>query len=516
MYIRTRLALWFMLILATMLGAFSVTIYQITRNSLLGEIDRDVRQRAAAIALTARPPDGTTGLYVPDLDVFTAPDTYLELLDARGAVVARSGNLGTRVLPLSRTAMAADRVDEVRIGGLVLMVYARPVMTVAGIQGYIVVARAPRTVYEAVDRLRSVLYPGAALALLLTGLAVWLLTRQAMRPLEDLAGTAAAIAAARDHTRRLAGPRSSNEIGRLSMTINSMLQALEDAYRQLQTLNDLQRQFLADVSHELRTPLTIMLSSLDLVEKVGASDPDFQARTLADMRVEADRMARMVTQLLLLARTDAGAALAREPLLLVDVLTDICRQVVPTEGKATLTCQELDSLEGAVVLGNRDYLTQLFLILLDNAFKYTPAEGSVTVSAALHDESAVVSVTDTGVGMSTRDLPRIFERFYRGTNAGGARGMGLGLAIAQRLAEAHEGSIVVQSKKGHGSRFTVTLPLLNAAGLREEAPLELSSTVAPDGSVSEQAGSSALTAHGASRARESAGTDSHPARDGIG
>src|SRR5260221_4857088 len=118
MYIRTRLALWFMLILATMLGAFSVTIYQITRNSLLGESDRDVRQRAAAIALTARPPDGTTGLYVPDLDVFTAPDTYLELLDARCAVVARSGNLGTRALPLSRTAIAGDRVDEARIGGL--------------------------------------------------------------------------------------------------------------------------------------------------------------------------------------------------------------------------------------------------------------------------------------------------------------------------------------------------------------------------------------------------------------
>src|SRR5690348_11450483 len=124
MYIRTRLALWFMLILATMLGAFSVTVYQVTRNSLLSEIDRDVRQRAAAIALTARPPDGTTGLRVPDLDVFTAPDTYLELLDARGTVMAHSGNLGTRVLPLSRAAMAADRVDEVRIAGLVLMVYA--------------------------------------------------------------------------------------------------------------------------------------------------------------------------------------------------------------------------------------------------------------------------------------------------------------------------------------------------------------------------------------------------------
>jgi len=474
MYFRTRLALWFMLMLAVLLAVFSVAVYQVTRASLLGEIDRDVRQRAAAIALTASPPSGETGLRVPSLDVFTAPDTYLEVLNAGGAVVARSGNLGKRTLPLSQAAIEADRVDEVSVGGLKLFVYARSVLTDAGVQGYVVVARAPRTIYQAVDRLRSVLYPGATVALVLAGLAVWLLTRRALRPLEVLASTAAAIGAAQDHTLRLASPSSANEIGRLTKTINGMLQALEDAYRQLQALNDLQRQFLADVSHELRTPLTIMLSSLDLVGKVGASDPDFQARTLADMRVEADRMARMVTHLLLLARTDAGAAVAREPLLLADVLADVCRQAGPTETRATLTCTGLDLLEGAVVAGNRDYLTQLFLILLDNAFKYTPADGSVTVAAALQGESAVVTVADTGVGISPRDLPQIFERFYRGGNAHGARGMGLGLAIARRLAEAHGGRIEAESEEGRGSRFTVTLPLLNAASLREEAPPESS------------------------------------------
>jgi two-component system, OmpR family, sensor kinase len=484
MYIRTRLALWFMLILAAVLAVFSVTVYQVTRASLLGEIDRDVRQRAAAIALMARPPAGETGLRVPSLDVYTAPDVYLELLDPHGAVVARSGNLSTRTLPLSQAAVAADWVDEVSVGGLKLFVYARPVLggtgtgagagTRTAVQGYVVVARSPRTIYQAVDRLSSVLYPGAAVALILAGLAVWLLTRRAMRPLEDLASTAASIAAAHDHTRRLSGPSSTDEIGRLTTTINGMLQGLEDAYHQQQALNDLQRQFLADVSHELRTPLTILLSSLDLVEKMGASDPDFQARTLADMRVEVDRMARMVTQLLLLARTDAGAAVTREPLLLVDVLADICRQAQagPPERRAAITCEGWDLLEGAVVSGNRDYLTQLFLILLDNALKYTPADGSVTVTAVLQGECAVVTVADTGVGIRAHDLPRIFERFYRGANAAGARGMGLGLPIARRLAEAHGGTIRVESEVGRGSRFTVTLPLLNAASLREEMTAE--------------------------------------------
>jgi signal transduction histidine kinase len=484
MYIRTRLALWFILILVVLLAGFSEAVYQVTRASLLGEIDRDVRQRAATIALTARPPAGETGLRVPSLDVFSAPDTFLEVLDADRVVLARSDNLGTRTLPLSQDALAADRVEEDSVGGLKLFVYATPVRTDAGVQGYVVVARAPRTIYQATDRLKNVLALEAALALVLGGLVVWLLTWRAMRPLERLASTAAAIATAQDHTRRLASPSAADEIGRLTKTINGMLQALEDAYRRLQDLNDLQRQFLADVSHELRTPLTIILSSLDLIAKMGASDPEFQTRTLADMRVEADRMARMVTQLLLLARTDAGVALAREPLLLADALADVCRQVgppaAPTAASATLSCEGLDRLEGAVVSANRDYLTQLFLILLDNAFKYTAPEGKIAVTATLQGEHALVSVVDTGVGISASDMPRIFERFYRGTNAGGAPGMGLGLAIARRLSEAHGGSIAVESKQGRGSCFTVTLPLLNGASLRVARVPGSASGVLPD------------------------------------
>src|SRR5439155_12787967 len=147
----------------------------------------------------------------------------------------------------------------------------------------------------------------------------------ATRPLERLAATASEIAAVSDHSLRLQAEGPPDEITRMAHTINGMLQSLEDAYHQVQEVNDLQRQFLADVSHELRTPLTIMLSSLDLVKKVGSSDPEFQARALADIRVEADRMARMVTQLLIQALTDAGATAAHKPILLVDVVADVCR-----------------------------------------------------------------------------------------------------------------------------------------------------------------------------------------------
>src|SRR5229473_6099069 len=460
MYIRTRLALWFMLILSVVLTAFSVTIYQLTKSNLLTEIGTDVRQRTAMLTLATHPYPQETTMRVPKLDVFASPDIYLQVLDQRGRVLASSGNLGNRTLPLMRDAIAADQVKEVHVGSTLLFVYGQAVLVHHQVLGYVLVARSPHTIYFALGSLLHLLIPGVIVAVVLAGLATWLLVRQAMRPLGQLATTASAIAVAKDHARRLdlAGPP--DEIGRLTQTINGMLQALEDAYQEIQKVNDLQRHFLIDVSHELRAPLTIMLSSLDLIRKVGATDPDFQAHSLERMRVEAERMARMVAQLLILARSDAAVAAAHEPVLLGDIVLEVCRQRPPTDSALVLECRGMESLEGALVWGNPDYLRQLFLILLDNAFKYTTAGERVEVIGALNEETVTVTVADTGIGIAASDLLRIFDRFYRAENARSRPGAGLGLAIAQRIAEQHGGKIQVESELGQGSRVTVTLPLL--------------------------------------------------------
>ena len=460
MYIRTRLALWFMLILSVVLTAFSVTIYQLTKSNLLTEIDTDVRQRAAMLTLATHPYPEETTMRVPKLDVFASPDIYLQVLDQHGRVLASSGNLGNRTLPLMRDAIAADQVREARVGSTLLFVYGRAVIVHHQLLGYVLVARSPQTIYFALGSLLHILIPGVIVALVLAGLAIWLLVRQAMRPLERLATTAADIAAAQDHSRRLSPQGPPDEIDRLAHTINGMLQALEDAYQQVQKVNDLQRHFLIDVSHELRAPLTIMLSSLDLIRRVGATDPDFQAHSLERMHVEAERMARMVTQLLILARSDAAVAAAHEPVLLEDIVVEVCRQRQPTDGEPILECRVMESLEGALVWGNPDYLRQLLLILLDNAFKYTAGDGRVEVIGALNEETVAVTVSDTGIGIASTDLPRIFDRFYRAENARSWPGAGLGLAIAQRIAEQHGGELRVESELGQGSCFTVTLPLL--------------------------------------------------------
>jgi two-component system OmpR family sensor kinase len=460
--IRVRLAISFVLVTAAVLWAFSAIVLQQTRGNLLGEIERDVRQRGDAFAAIAAPPPGETALHLPTLDVFTAPDTFLQVFDPNGNALASSGNLGSRVIPFHPDKIAAGAVEEVRLNGVVLFVYGAPLRVGSDVQGYIMVARAPRTIYLALNRLRGILYRGAAVALLFAGVAGLIIVHLTMRPLGQLARSATTIAATHDHTRRLKLKPIPDEIKQLQRTINGMLQSLEDAYRQVTTINATQRRFLADVSHELRTPLTIMLSSLDLLARDDALSPAFRAKTLADMRVEADRMARMVTHLLILARSDADAAVAYQPVLIEDIVADACRQPPSINGSAAaLRCQGLEALGGAVVQGNPDYLKQLFLILLDNAFKYTPPDGTVEVQGAVDGRAVAVTVADTGIGIAPADVPHIFDRFYRAGNAVVRGGTGLGLAIARRISEQHGGTITVESEPEHGSRFTVRLPLLN-------------------------------------------------------
>jgi signal transduction histidine kinase len=146
--------------------------------------------------------------------------------------------------------------------------------------------------------------------------------------------------------------------------------------------------------------------------------------------------------------------------IVTDVVADICRQEKQDGSKTVLEYRGLAQAEDAVVSGSADYLKQLFLILLENAFKYTPDGGQVEVSVLLKGDRVAITVADTGIGIAEADLPKVFERFYRAENARFRSGMGLGLSIAQSIAEQHGGKIMVESASGQGSRFTVILPLL--------------------------------------------------------
>jgi signal transduction histidine kinase len=461
--IRTRLTLWILLILVVGLLAFIGTTLIIAHQLLNNLNEKRLQQtvRSLSVALAQEP-----GLSLPlvqsQLNAFSSSEISLQYQNQQGKPLASSTNLGRTVFPLTQLwpAIAAGRFASLTIDQTPLVLYGQAIVVNGQVQGYVIAASSAID-SDSESLIFRLMYSGVCVMLTLVALLVWLLVRQMLRPLERLADSASHIAQTRDHGLRVPVVGRPDEITSLAQTINGMLHALEEAYQHAQKVNDLQRRFLADASHELRTPLTIMLSSLELMKKEEGSDPEFQINALANIHTEAERMARLTTRLLMLARTDTSAPFLREPLLIVDIISEAYRQGCPPDRKLMMACRGLETLDDAVVSGNADYLKQVFLIVLENACKYTLDGGKVTVTGERKGQELVVTIADTGIGIAQDDLPRLFERFYRAPNASIQPGMGLGLSIALGIVEQHNGTIKVESTLGQGSRFAISLPLLN-------------------------------------------------------
>jgi len=229
-----------------------------------------------------------------------------------------------------------------------------------------------------------------------------------------------------------------------------MLASLEEAY-------SAQQRFTADASHELRAPLTAIRGNLDLLDRIRDMPADERRQTLTHVRREVERLSRLVNDLLALARADAGQALETRPVELDALLVDAHRQA---RSLARGVSVHLGNLEPAVVQGDEDRLRELLLILVDNALRYTPEGGTVTLWLKHEQPWAVVGVEDTGIGIEPEDLPHVFDRFWRADKARSrdSGGTGLGLAIAKWIVDHHGGELVVESTPGKGSRFSVCLP----------------------------------------------------------
>ena len=293
----------------------------------------------------------------------------------------------------------------------------------------------------------------ATLASVVTFLVGWGLASSALRPVAIL--TASAIAQSRAFSRRvgLGGERGErDELGRLATTLDEMLAGLEAAYRA-------QQRFVAAASHELRTPLTVVQANLELLLQGEHRMSDVE-RILAVSEAygEATRMSRLVADLLVLARADAGVSLQRKAVDLDRVLLDVMGEVRLLARGQRL---EVGAFETVVVQGDRDRLKQLILILIDNATRYTAPGGTVTVSLQRAGGIVQIGVRDTGIGIATEEMSHVFERFYRSEQARSrdAGGTGLGLSIARWIAEEHGGTVELGSIPGEGTTATVRLPV---------------------------------------------------------
>ncbi len=283
----------------------------------------------------------------------------------------------------------------------------------------------------------------------------YVLADASLRPLEGIVDELEAITDGKSLHRRVAVSVSADELARLATTMNRMLSRLEDSFVTL-------RRFTADASHELKTPLMVLRSGVERA-MTNPGTPTESLAALEEVLEEIHRMSELVENLLTLARADEGGArlavdtcdlreLVSEASETAGILGEAPRIAVRTEVPAT-------PVEVAV---DRSRIRQLLLNLVTNAIKYTPPGGKVSIGLVDQDQAVAIIVGDNGVGIAPADLPHIFDRFYRADSArsrtGDRPGAGLGLAITKWIAEAHGGTITVQSRPGRGTAFTVTLP----------------------------------------------------------
>lgn len=481
MSIRLRLTLWYVGLLALLLIVFGVALYATVAFTSYQEVDRQLQQRANDIqaslstVLTLQEDPWEVfrrgGVYLPNADVFATADIFVQLSTIDGTIFSRSENLGNQqlVIPqdqLERVKRGETIPSDFVVNGTRLRAYVAPIATRSGqVVGFIQLAQSLRTVDSTLRGLATLIIISIAAGLATATIGGWFIAGNILEPIDRVTMTAQKITRARDLGRRIDVPNTIDEVGRLALTFNEMLARIEELFRA-------QQRFVADVSHELRSPLTAVRGNLDLLKRGAAEDPVERAQMIEAMDSETARMSRLVSDLLLLARQDAGIPISKQPVELDTLLLEVYRQAQLTARGIRIT---LGAEDQAMIVGDRDRLKQVLLNLVDNAIKYTPPGGEVILGLTKDDTWVKISVRDTGIGIAPDHIPNLFDRFYRIDKARSrdAGGTGLGLAIANSVVDAHNGKIEVESELGKGSTFTVWLPLpdtKNSANVPAPAP----------------------------------------------
>jgi signal transduction histidine kinase len=468
MSIRLRLTLIYTAILALTLMAFGTALYVIQDRTTMLFFERAAANAAERIVEGRQLRSASHRLAPPGFPLPpSAPrDIYLQIRGLDGAVIERPANASEQTLPLTDAARRAAQAghswtETASQGGERLLIYNAPVAIDGQTVEIVQVALPLLTRDHGLGMLRRTLLIGSSLVSLAAFGIGWGLAGLALRPIHRITQTAQVIGTQQDFSKRVEYAGPNDEVSQLATTFNTMLTQLESAYQEMERALEMQRQFVADVSHELRTPLTTIRGNLELLRRQPPISAVDRGEVLADMGAESERLIRLVSNLLMLARAEARRPLHSEEIALGPLVEDICRQVMLLAPQRSIVNEAtLD----ACVLGNPDALKQVLLILLDNAIKHTPPAAAITVRATDTEKGSALLVCDNGPGIDPQRLPRIFDRFYHADPARAAAGSGLGLAIAKSLVTAQNGTLTVESEAGHGSTFTVTLPRAEQSG----------------------------------------------------
>jgi heavy metal sensor kinase len=455
--IRLRLTLWYILLLAVILAAFSAGIYLTLRHNLYANLDDAVRNRATVLLDVMQYENGRPTLAgrVASNDP-NQGESFVRVFDASRQVTfdnsAAAGSLPVDGTAIERALAGKTSSRSVTLGSDGFRVRAVPVELGGQVVGVLEIGQPQTDVSDTLQTLLLILAAAYPATLIVAGFGGVFLAGRALSPIDGLTRLARRISA-EDLGQRLDLQLPNDEVGRLARTFDDMIARLDNAFRR-------QRQFTADASHELRTPLAAIKGQVEVTLSKERSAGGYR-EVLQAVNEEVDRLIRLVVSLLTLARADAGQIpLALEPVDLAELVAGAVEQVRPLASQRGV---ELSVASGPEVTlqADEDLLLQLLLNLLDNAVKYTQSGGRVTLAWDIRGGQVELSVHDTGPGIPSEHLPHVFERFYRVDEARSrdAGGVGLGLSICRWIAEVHGGSISVESEAGKGSAFAVRLPI---------------------------------------------------------
>lgn len=467
MTLRTRLTFWYIGLLSGMLALLGVAALSLLDKGLRDNVDSSLKSVARSIAESVRDNARSSPSLEETLEGLFGPiiaERFYRLLDPFGRPDPRLAPRTRTQFPLSPEALrnaenGQDTYETLTLPGVSsapLRLFTMPVIERGRILHFVQVAMPLDTVESARSRFLLILLGLAPLALGSAGIGGWFLARRALAPVDAMVETARKISA-EDLSRRLDAPERNDELGRLAEVLNDMLARLEQSFAAV-------RHFSADAAHELRTPLTILKGELEVASRTPQSEEEYR-RVLVSCLEEVDRLSALVEDLLFLARSDSGNVnITRTVVNWSDILDDVTPALTALAEEAGVTCS-ITATQSLWVRGSESLLFRLIFNLGENAIKYTPAGGSVTITLDRENEKALLAVTDTGPGITSEEQERIFDRFYRGDRARGRGGAGLGLALARSIVLVHNGHISVNSAPEQGSTFRVELPLV-------ESPLE--------------------------------------------
>jgi heavy metal sensor kinase len=461
--VRTRLTLWYAGVLALSLIAFALLIYYAAAETFYQRQDESLLSTAQTVAsayaeeLEEQKSLTRAGEVV--LAELAFPNRYVQLTDNNGLPVASSMNVSTAAGPIPSAAPIQAELIQAKERGssfASLNGWRIAIVPLSSTQesGFATVAEPLSVIDDALRTLRRDFFAGVPIVLLLASAGGYFLARKSLSPIASMNRQTKEISAG-SLSYRLDVTNPRDELGSLAITINDLLSRLENSFRE-------QQRFIADASHELRTPLAVLRSETEVALNKTRTVDEYQD-SLSLIQDEAERLSRIVEDLFILARQplDAPQALIKEPVLLNDAVRDCARAAQVLASRKGVRLDTESEQQSMVLYGDGELIKRMILNLLDNAVKYTPRDGEISISLMRQNGNAEIVVRDTGIGIPEADQPHVFDRFYRVDKARSRSlgGAGLGLSIASWIVEAHSGKISLESTPNRGSKFTIELPL---------------------------------------------------------